>query len=288
MTVNDKEWKFLAEQTGMSAPFNDMYFAYLRGLGYTGTLQDMIAAYGYGLTPSVGWETIPLLLGPSLLAWWTADRSDLLTLSGSAVISWQDVIANLELTQSTSDSRPLWSVDGFNGSPQILFDGVNDFLNFNLSGQFPTGGNGSEIWAIVDQTDPASSVVIRTVAAYGNATLNGDRRVRRNVISGVNRANAAVSSVFNDTHVDLSGRHLMRGVFGPVETTGTGIQVDDAALVFGSVAPTTVGTQFTIGSIPNGTTQYWKGGVRDVLVTLPLTPNQSSLLTDWGLSRRNV
>lgn len=52
--VNDREWKFLSEQTGMSAPFNDMYFYYLRDLGYTGTLQDMIVAYGYGFTPSKG------------------------------------------------------------------------------------------------------------------------------------------------------------------------------------------------------------------------------------------
>lgn len=53
-TINDREWAFLSEQTGMSAPFNDMYFNYLRGSGYTGTLSDMIAAYGYGLTPSKG------------------------------------------------------------------------------------------------------------------------------------------------------------------------------------------------------------------------------------------
>jgi hypothetical protein len=51
-TVNDREWKFLAEQTGLSLPFNDLYFRYLRDLGYEGTLQDMIAASGFGLVPS--------------------------------------------------------------------------------------------------------------------------------------------------------------------------------------------------------------------------------------------
>lgn len=60
-TTNDREWMFLAEQTGVPGPFNDMYFNYLRGLGYTGTLQDMIAAYGYGLTPSKG-EVVPTWL----------------------------------------------------------------------------------------------------------------------------------------------------------------------------------------------------------------------------------
>lgn len=53
-TINDREWAFLAELTGDSGPFNDMYFKYLRSLGYTGTLQDMIAAYGGGLIPSQG------------------------------------------------------------------------------------------------------------------------------------------------------------------------------------------------------------------------------------------
>lgn len=51
-TINDANWAFLSEQTGMSAPYNDMYFHYLRSLGYTGTLQDMIAASGLGVNPS--------------------------------------------------------------------------------------------------------------------------------------------------------------------------------------------------------------------------------------------
>lgn len=53
-TINDREWAFLAEQTGQPGPFNDMYFKYLRGLGYTGTLQDMIGQSGFGFTPSKG------------------------------------------------------------------------------------------------------------------------------------------------------------------------------------------------------------------------------------------
>lgn len=54
MIINDREWKFLAEQTGLSLPFNDMYFRYLRSLGFSGTLQDMIGASGLGLAPSKG------------------------------------------------------------------------------------------------------------------------------------------------------------------------------------------------------------------------------------------
>lgn len=59
-TINDANWKFLAEETGKPGPFNDMYFRYLRSLGYTGTLQDMIAASGAGINPAAGPPPLPV------------------------------------------------------------------------------------------------------------------------------------------------------------------------------------------------------------------------------------
>jgi hypothetical protein len=52
VTINDSNWQFLQNATGLSLPFNHMYFKYLRGLGYTGTLQQMIAKSGLGMNPS--------------------------------------------------------------------------------------------------------------------------------------------------------------------------------------------------------------------------------------------
>lgn len=52
-TINDVQWRYLAQKTGLRLTFNDMYFIFLRSLGYTGTLQDMIRAYGRGLKPSI-------------------------------------------------------------------------------------------------------------------------------------------------------------------------------------------------------------------------------------------
>lgn len=52
MTINDSNWKFLHNATGLSLTYNDMYYRYLRGLGYTGTLQQMIAKSKKGLNPS--------------------------------------------------------------------------------------------------------------------------------------------------------------------------------------------------------------------------------------------
>lgn len=52
MTINDSNWQFLHDATGLSLPFNEMYFRYLGDPGYTGTLQDRIAKSGLGLNPS--------------------------------------------------------------------------------------------------------------------------------------------------------------------------------------------------------------------------------------------
>jgi len=52
MTINDSNWKFLHDATGLSLTYNDMYFRYLRSQGYTGTLQDMIGKSERGLNPS--------------------------------------------------------------------------------------------------------------------------------------------------------------------------------------------------------------------------------------------
>ena len=52
MTINDDNWMFLHNATGLSLTYNDMYAAYLRGLGYSGSLQDMIGNSGIGLDAS--------------------------------------------------------------------------------------------------------------------------------------------------------------------------------------------------------------------------------------------
>jgi hypothetical protein len=49
MAINDKNWEFLHTTTGLSLPYNDMYFRYLKGLGYKGVLQDMIGKSKRGI-----------------------------------------------------------------------------------------------------------------------------------------------------------------------------------------------------------------------------------------------
>src|SRR5688500_3331977 len=84
-----------------------------------------IAAPSKGVGVGVSPVTI---LGASLLAWWTADRADLITLSGSQVTSWKDVVAGYDVVQGVGGSRPLWSATSFNGAPSLTFDAIDDEL----------------------------------------------------------------------------------------------------------------------------------------------------------------
>lgn len=63
MQINEKEYQFLQDATGRtSGTFNDLYAIYLRGLGFTGTLTDMIARNGSRLTPNTGVGLLTRLL----------------------------------------------------------------------------------------------------------------------------------------------------------------------------------------------------------------------------------
>src|SRR5262245_31893093 len=70
----------------------------------------------------------PASLGASLLAWWSADRGDLITQSGGVVSSWKDSVAAYDCTAAGS-VQPAYSATGWKGaSPGITFDGVDDCL----------------------------------------------------------------------------------------------------------------------------------------------------------------
>lgn len=111
MTINDSNWQFLHDATGLSLPFNEMYFRYLRDLGYEGTLQDMIAASGLGLNSS-GWknpasrrESIPSLGLNFSTAQYTADGSPIaspLSLTRAAT-AWRTASDGVTVSAFTND-----------------------------------------------------------------------------------------------------------------------------------------------------------------------------------------
>lgn len=128
MTVNDKEWKFLAEQTGMSAPFNDMYFHYLQSLGYVGTLQDMIAASGLGLTPSKGVGVLPLQV--------VNTRGEVDVATGSLTTS--------------GNRKHLFRSRHYIGDKDVTADLILSYGSFSVSGSGETAGPAYDVKADIE------------------------------------------------------------------------------------------------------------------------------------------
>lgn len=249
-----------------------------------------IGAYLGAATPvkgGGGWS--PTDLGDDLLAWWNADRSDLIAVSGAQITSWKDVVAGREAVQPISASRPIWSPNSFNGSPSAYFDGIDDELTFE-SQPFPAGADPSEIWAVVQQDALPADTTVRSVVTYGGIGANL-RALRRITSGGVNRARAAVGNgtavvnVDGDT-VDFSSRHLIRAEVAPTATT---VRIDNDGEASGAVVPSTGTTRLRLGAnAVNTAANFWNGHIRDVLITGPLADEQSELLRTYLLPRRNV
>lgn len=142
MTINDDNWKFLHQETGLSMPFNDMYFRYLRDLGYTGTLQDMIAKSKLGLNPSTGVGALSTLFrnGENGFIFYPASPANLfqdiaattpVLADGDPVGRFSDQGPNgRNATNATAANRPLYKI--VDGVPHLLLDGVNDALGTTM------------------------------------------------------------------------------------------------------------------------------------------------------------
>lgn len=228
------------------------------------------------------------ILGSKLAAWWTADRADLITLSGSAVTSWKDVVAGYDAVQALSASRPIYSATSFNGKPGLTFDGADDELTL-ASQPFPSGANPGEILGIVQQDALTSDTSTRRWFAYGGATNNDSRFISRSGSGNLNRAafqvgTGAAAPGASVGATDFSTRHVHRGV-----VTGSQIrQYIDGNLGGSDVAavPATGSTRARIGASTGGI-GYWNGKIRDVIVTNALlTEDEVAALLAWALPRR--
>lgn len=231
------------------------------------------------------------ILGASLLAWWTADRSDLITLSGSAVTSWKDVVAGYDAVQGVGASRPVYSATSFNGAPSLTSDGVDDELTCTdaaLLAALPAAALPSEIWAIADQSALVADTPARNIAAYGNG-VNVGRRLQRDVAGGNQRGQAragtgASSTVKRDALVDLSSRHVMRAIF---TATAVNVSVDGSVNVQTAAVPATTNSRVRLFASDTAVaSQFWFGGGRDILFTTPLSADQATALLAWALPRR--
>lgn len=192
-----------------------------------------------------GWT--PAALGSSLLGWWDAERTDKLTLSGSAVTTWTDVVGSYAATQGVTAAKPRWDANAFGGvlnkctnynnSPQALVTPTTA-ANFNaaISG-VTASGDAATLFGVVDDSI--------ALAAAGINTGNG----RVYVID--NTAGAATSQIRiagnpgnTNAHCYIAWGRASAGT-GDVSRTSTGVS---AASISGTSYARAVAANLTPGS----------------------------------------
>jgi len=218
----------------------------------------------------------PQQLGGSLLAWWDADRVDLITQSGELISSWKDSVGGYDAIQASAGAKPAFLTAGFKGRPGAVFDGVDDELMVaSIPGSFPLNDAPGEIWLLADQTALPADTGQRVGFSYGGTNGATSRRAFRSVISGANRASGtATSPGVSHSPVDLSGRHVMRFC---VSDTDCRMDVDGVTgPAAAGVATGAVAARARLGA-SNGTSAslFWQGMIAAALVTAPLSAAQA-------------
>lgn len=245
-------------------------------------------ALGSPAVSGVGWT--PMALGSSLIAWWAADRADLITLNSNKVTSWKDVKAGYDMAQSTDSLRPIYSATSFNGAPGVNFDGTDDYLvctDAALLAALPIGATPSEMWALASQDAPTVDFA-RIIASYGGDTSAFRRGVQRDITGAQSVPTATAGNGSGAVNVkgtvDFIGRHVLRGEYG---ATATAISIDGADRQSGAVVPVTQANRVRIGTNSNTSiSNWWMGLVRDVIITTALSAGDAALLQAYLQSKR--
>jgi hypothetical protein len=246
------------------------------------------AIYG-GARRFLGGSGNPIVGMGSVVAYWDADREDLVTQSGGSVSVWTDLKGGYILTAATA---PAFTSTGFNGRPALVFGTESGTLETGTGAPvlsvLPSGAQPGELWALVQQTIAGSDGTTRTAVAYGGASAVTGRGLQRTPVSTVNRGRLFVgtggTSTVNGSIVDLSNYHVIRGVFGPTATT---LYVDGTAEGTVIATPTTSTTRLRVGaSNNNSASTFWRGKVAAIVATTQLSEGEAQVIHDYLMARR--
>lgn len=235
-----------------------------------------------------GWS--PAALGSSLLAWWDAERSDLITQSGGLVSSWKDIVTGADAAQSSGSLKPAYSATGFNGRPVLNFDGTDDQLSIaSPPATLPIGAAACELWVAVNQTALGSDVNNRFAFSYGANVSTDNRSIERVSTTSNNRANVRCgngTSAFSSSQgtVDFSGLHIERAV---IDGANIWVEIDGIASTPTACVPASTATRCRIGANSGSSPgNYWQGGINSALVTGLLSAANATLLYNYLNTRR--
>lgn len=228
----------------------------------------------------------PAALGAKLLGWWNADDVSTITKDGSNLVSsWKDKVAALDAVQATGSSQPVHTLTSFNGNPGVTFDGVDDQLT-TATQPFPATTSSAGIWVLVQQSALIADVNQKVAFGYGAAATTS-RSAGRAVVTVTNRGELLTgATATDDTAVDLSSRHVIRGEWNATTTT---ITVDGGTPVPQALVPNTATTRCRIGAnaLASPTTSCWNGIIREVIVDDgTLTAGEATSLQTYLLARR--
>lgn len=229
----------------------------------------------------------PLDLGASLLAWWDAERADLITQSGGPVSSWRDIVGGYDAAQGTGANQPIYGAASFNSRPGVAFNGTTHELTVAaFPASFPINAAAGEIWVATDQQAPGTDALVRAAASLGNGTAAG-RALERTVTASVNRCNARVGDGTSKTAgvatVDFSGRHVVRLI---ADGTTIWSEIDGIKSAGVACVPTTTGSRVRLGAGASAAAGSWWQGIHSaVLVTSLLTAQQADQLRAWLAAR---
>lgn len=217
-------------------------------------------------------------LGAALFAWFSADRADLLTLSGSQVITWADVIGGYAPTQAVSGARALYSATSWKGvSPGISYDGSDD--QHTLAGvpvAFPTGATPGEIWMLLDQLALPADTATRLPVSYGDGT---NKRALNRVVTAGNSQFLAGTTVNSTAPGDFTRRHVLRAQFSATDVTAS---MDGSAGSAAAAVPATATTRLRLGAFSGTSASLFAQIVaKHILFTGALSGGQATrLLSD--------
>lgn len=224
----------------------------------------------------------PFDLGPKLLAWWDADRADLMTFNAGNIATWADSVAGAVLANATPAQQPFYSTNGYNGSPAAFFDGAADRLVAASSFNFPLNADPGELWGVVDATSSGLSAVS---FSYGPVT-NNSRTQRKSTTdtSFFGVGNGAGLPGATQTLPLYVGRHFIRGYYDGANAFSG---IDGNMIMSGAIVGVTMGGQTVMGASA-AISQLYNGYIRHQLVTLPLSGAELVQMNAWAAAQAGL
>lgn len=214
-----------------------------------------------------------------VVAWWDAQDSPHITLSGSNVTAWTDRVGGISPVQATGGSQPTFSATARNGKPGLTFSGGQSLMQGGSLGTIPAVN--TAITMVVAGFASATPGTWADAFGYGASGAGNLRQM------GIFSTNAiAASSTPAGINYVVTESWLNTDRFALLEwSAGNAITgfIDGGSGEVGSTnSPVAVGGNVSIGSNIDGISQPWTGVIQQIVVTNTIaTTNERQCLEGW-------